>query len=85
MDIFKEENIGVDLKLKYGRCLCGKCATGSKPMSLENERKVEDFKSLMYPDEKELRRILGPTGYQSCHGQLRNQFLLTIKLLFLVL
>ena len=35
---FKEESIGVECEPKCGNCQCGKCALGSKQMSLKDEK-----------------------------------------------
>ena len=37
LDLLKDESIRVDSNPRCGSCLCGKCALGSKPISLENE------------------------------------------------
>ena len=52
LDYFKEDAIGVDVKPECGGCRCGQCALGAKPMSLEQERKLEQFKqNLKYEPE----------------------------------
>ena len=52
LEFFQEESIGVECSPRCGGCRCGKCATGSKQMSLKHKREYEHFKSLMVLDEK---------------------------------
>ena len=50
LDFFKEESIGVECQPKCGGCRCGKCPTGSKAMTLKEERDYKKFQSLMSLD-----------------------------------
>ena len=50
LDYFKEESIGVECNPQCGNCLCGKCALGTKQMSLKDERDYEMFKNNMKYD-----------------------------------
>ena len=43
LDHFKEESIGVHCEPKCGGCHCGRCAVGSKQMSLKDEREYRRF------------------------------------------
>ena len=60
LEYFKEESIGVECSPKCGNCICGKCALGSKKMSLANERKYADFQSRMKYDEEGTVEDPGP-------------------------
>ena len=57
---FKEESIGVECSPRCGNCLCGKCALGSKKMSLSDERKYVDFQSRMRYEEEGTQEDPGP-------------------------
>ena len=57
---FKEESIGAECHPKCGNCECGKCAIGSKLMSLKEEKDYEDFKNNMYLDVKGTDHDPGP-------------------------
>ena len=52
LDFFREENIGVECNPRCGNCQCGKCALGTKQMSLKDERDYNLFKSNMRYDEE---------------------------------
>ena len=52
LEFFQEESIGVECYPQCGGCQCGKCATGSKQMSLKQKRKYDYFKSLMVLDKR---------------------------------
>ena len=60
LEFFKEESIGVECSPRCGGCLCGKCATGSKQMSLKDEKEYEHFRSLMVLDEEGSKSDPGP-------------------------
>ena len=47
LDHFKEESIGVHCEPRCGGCRCGKCAVGSKQMSLKDEREYQRFRENM--------------------------------------
>ena len=51
LDDFKEESIGVECSPRCGGCRCGNCPTGSKQMTIKEEREYEKFKALMQLDE----------------------------------
>ena len=41
LEFFQEESIGVECTPRCEGCRCGKCATGSKQMSLKKGRRVQ--------------------------------------------
>ena len=64
---FKEDAIGVDVKPECGSCRCGQCALGAKPMSLKQERKLEQFKQNLKYEPEGVTHDPGPywrTSYQ---------------------
>ena len=50
LDFFKEESIGVECQPRCGGCRCGKCPTGSKAMTIKEEKDYKKFQSLMSLD-----------------------------------
>ena len=51
LKFFKEESIGAECNPKCGNCECGKCALGSKPMSIKDEKEYAKFRKNMFLDE----------------------------------
>ena len=60
LEYFQEESIGVECTPRCGGCRCGRCATGSKQMSLKTEKEYEHFKSLMVLDKNGTANDPGP-------------------------
>ena len=60
LDYFKEENIGAECNPRCGGCRCGQCASGSKSMSLKNEREYDKFRANMYLDKEGTPNDPGP-------------------------
>ena len=61
LDLFKEEMIRAECSPRCGGCQCGHCATGSKQMSLKEEKELEHFESLMYLEEQ--GTVMDPRPY----------------------
>ena len=57
---FKEESIGVECEPKCGNCQCGKCALGSKQMSLKDEKEYNKMLEKMIYDEDGTKDDPGP-------------------------
>ena len=60
LDLLLEDNIGVDCHPKCGGCRCGRCPTGAKPMSLQDEREYVKFRDNLIYDEKGVEDDPGP-------------------------
>ena len=52
LEFFQEESTGVECSRQCEGYRCKKCATGSKQISLKQEREYNYFKSLMTLDKK---------------------------------
>ena len=60
LDFFREENIGVECNPRCGNCQCGKCALGTKKMSLKDEREYNNFARRMRYDKEGTENDPGP-------------------------